>query len=210
MYTPNLFKVDPTLIQSFLQKYSFATVIATKDQKIEATHIPILVSQDLKSISFHVAFANPIKQFFDANPDALVIFQGPHSYISPRWYTEPNVPTWNYTAVHFAIKIRRIQNQSELLSDLKRLVSRYETQDFAEKMFVADGLEMVEEQTPAIIGYEAEVVDIQAKFKISQNRDPNSIQNVIQELKGSELSADIEMGKFMEDYFHQRNLKKDS
>ena len=202
MYIPELFKVeDERLIDSFLRRYSFATVISAQDGLMEAVHVPILIASDKRTVSFHVATANPIVNFFKPGTQALVIFNGPHGYVSPRWYTRPNVPTWNYAAVHLYCRMGEPLDQKSVFRDLERLVSSYESEEFVKKMFVGADLGTVTKQIPGIVGYEALVTDIQTKFKLSQNRDQASRETVIRELKESPLSSDVELGNFMEDFY---------
>lgn len=202
MYIPNLFKVsDENIIDHFLRRYSFITLVAIRDQFIEAAHVPVIISQNRKSISFHIAAANPIKDFLTLESTVLMIFTGPHGYVSPRWYTQPNVPTWNYTAIHVYGRVLKVLDHRSVLRDLERLVLQYESGKFVEKMFVGTDMPMMTKQIPAIIGYEIEVSDIQAKFKLSQNRDQISRDNVTKELRSSTFSSEKELGNFMSNYF---------
>jgi transcriptional regulator len=202
MYIPKINRVEnQTAIDDFLQKHSFATIIATHGNKLEAVHVPVMISADRKKISFHIAYANPIKNFFDAQPEVLVIFSGPHGYISPRWYTEPAVPTWNYAAIHAYSRIARKLDTQTVFQDLKKLVSRFEDEDFVKNMFEGMDLPLVTQDIPAIIGYELEVTDLQVKFKLSQNRDQPSKDTIIRELKNSPRPSDLELGEFMSVYF---------
>jgi transcriptional regulator len=205
MYIPNHFNVnDEIIIDHFLRKHSFVTLVATSNQLIEAVHVPVIISQDRKNISFHIAEANPIKNFLILESTVLMIFTGPHGYVSPRWYTKPNVPTWNYTAIHVYGRVQKVLDQRSVLQDLEKLVLRYESKELAEKMFVGSDMPIIAKQVPAIIGYEIEVSDIQAKFKLSQNRDQMSRDNVIKELRRSNSISDKELGDFMTNYFEKQ------
>ena len=104
MYIPKYFEVSTIEeIWGFIQENSFGTIVTTVQGKPVATHLPLQVMKegDTYYITGHMAYANPQwKTFEDEHENVLVIFQGPHAYISSSWYTHENVPTWNYQAVH--------------------------------------------------------------------------------------------------------------
>src|SRR5687768_898143 len=104
MYIPRYYRQNnPEVIDRFIQSNSFATLVCVTDGRPAAVHIPIELRIDRDGVRWlygHVARANKIWQSFRADRDLLVIFSGPHAYISPRYLTEINVPTWNYMAVH--------------------------------------------------------------------------------------------------------------
>ncbi len=105
MYIPPSFRVeDPGKLAAFMRQYSFASIITHDGQAPIASHLPMLYSAEGGPngiLLSHMARANPQWRNFTSGGEALVIFQGPHGYISPSWYkAEVAVPTWNYTAVH--------------------------------------------------------------------------------------------------------------
>jgi transcriptional regulator len=204
MYIPKLFQIDDeNLVDGFLRKYSFVTLVATQNNRMEAVSVPVLISPDRTQISFHIAAANPIREFLKSENQVLFIFNGPHAYISPRWYTQPSVPTWNYTSVHAYAQIEKILEPAEMFSDLEKLVATYESEHFVKNMFTGAGQAMVPKLMPGIIGYVAKVIHLQAKFKLSQNRDPISLKTIISELKTSTHPSDIELGHFMESFYQR-------
>src|SRR5688500_6197620 len=104
MYIPKSFKnTDDKEILAFMQKYSFATIVSTVDNKPIATHLPFVISKEGENVVLysHFAKANPQAATL-TNKDILVIFSEPHAYISPKYYNKTeSVPTWNYISVHF-------------------------------------------------------------------------------------------------------------
>ena len=105
MYIPPAFRVeDANKLAAFIQRHSFSTLITHDGTAPFASHLPMLYRPDVGShgtLVAHMARANPQWQHFTLGREALVVFHGPHSYISPSWYqTKPAVPTWNYAAVH--------------------------------------------------------------------------------------------------------------
>ena len=114
MYIPAPFAFppeDPAALLDVMAAHPFAVLTVTMDGALEAVHVPVLVDRDRGqhgTVRAHVARANPIWRAFGAG-EALVVFQGPHAYVSPDWYATPGlVPTWDYVAVH-AYGIPRIR-----------------------------------------------------------------------------------------------------
>src|SRR5580658_2787659 len=105
MYVPASFQVDdPVRLADFIQRYGFATFVTFEGGSPFASHLPMLFRPEAGphgTLVSHMARANPQWQHFAEGREALAIFHGPHSYISPAWYkTTPAVPTWNYAVVH--------------------------------------------------------------------------------------------------------------
>src|SRR5437868_7041638 len=105
MYIPAHFREDdPERLHSLIQEYSFGMLVTCEVGRPFASHLPFLLDTGRGpqgTLRAHLARANPQWQSFASGQEALVIFQGPHAYLSPSWYeTHPSVPTWNYAAVH--------------------------------------------------------------------------------------------------------------
>src|SRR4051812_6154218 len=123
MYNPHAFRVeDRKSLLDFIRSNSFGILVSRKINGLMATHIPLLVEEmsdgGLKLIG-HMAKANG--QWQSDESEVLVIFSGPHTYISPSWYDEPNsVPTWNYVAVHAEGKLKLLDDArlSEVLEKM--------------------------------------------------------------------------------------------
>lgn len=186
MYIPKFFKVDDIeKAKAFIHENGFGILINQVDGKPWATHIPLVIetSSNNKSILFgHIAKANNQWKAFQEDQEVLVIFQGPHSYISSSWYDHENVPTWNYTAVHVYGKIK-ITNTETLYKQLSKLVEKYETGNENPVSVSKMSASMVENQMNAIVGFEIHITEIQAAEKFSQNRDQKNYTNIIAELE---------------------------
>jgi len=103
MYVPSHFRVaDPSTIQTLIRDNSFGTLVSSGAGAPVATHLPFLLRTSGESLELagHIARTNPQADALSGGEELLAIFQGPHAYISPRWYTEGAVPTWNYQSVH--------------------------------------------------------------------------------------------------------------
>lgn len=200
MYTPGHFRIDDRdTLHAFMRHHSFATII-THDGKVpHATHMPVLLNAKKGlhgALLSHMARANPQWRHFENGQEVLVIFTGPHAYISPAWYvTEPIVPTWNYTAVHAYGTPRLVTQHDRFAQMLHELVEFYEagrpnrwngelTAEFR------DGL------MKGIVGIEIEITRLEGKFKLSQNRPQDAVR-VISELQSSTDQTERELAEMM-------------
>ena len=117
--------------------------------------------------------------------EVLVIFQGPHAYISPSWYeVELSVPTWNYAAVHAYGIPRIIEDGEELYQLLKILIETHEAQ-FENPWPFQLQEDYLQKMMRGIVGFEIEIIRLEGKFKMSQNRTESERQNVIAALQES-------------------------
>ncbi|MEB2785098.1 FMN-binding negative transcriptional regulator [Algoriphagus persicinus] len=190
---------DDAEISSFIQKNAFATLVTHMDTKPCATHLPFVLDENKEGkriLSGHIAKANLQWKTLTDNQDVLVIFQGPHAYISSSWYTHENVPTWNYLAVHVYGKIRLIEGD-ELLHHLKKLVDTYESGRPNRVSVETMSENFVAKQIKALVGFEVLIAEVQASKKLSQNRDEVNHQNIITKLEQSSLPMDNELAEEM-------------
>jgi transcriptional regulator len=187
MYIPDLYKNEnQEEIQNFIHQNGFAILVNQTDGKLWATHIPLVleVNEDGKQILVgHVSKLNPQAESFTTNDNVLAIFSGAHTYISSSWYDHENVPTWNYLAVHVYGKVK-ILNHEQAVNSLKKLVDKYEAKS-EKPVRVEDLSEKTMREARGIIAFEIEITSIEAKKKLSQNRDDKNHQNIISELEKS-------------------------
>jgi transcriptional regulator len=126
---------------------------------------------------------------FEQNNNVLAVFTSPHTYVSATWYTKPVGSTWNYMSVHAKGTIR-FGDTDELISILKRLTLHYENNNTASAT-VFDNLpaEYTERMMKAIVPFEIEINDLQHVFKLSQDRDEKSYDNIVRQLKQKDGDA---------------------
>lgn len=184
MYVPKYYKVsDLEEIKEFIQHNSFATIVSIRKGKPIAAHIPVLLKkiEDDYYLTGHLAYGNPLWKTFEEVQDILVIFNGPHAYISSSWYEQENVPTWNYQAVHIYGKASLIEG-IDLEQDLTSLLEKYES--FRENPVLWDKLspELLQQEMKGIKGFKIKVEEVQAAYKLSQNRNASDYANIIKEL----------------------------
>lgn len=184
MYVPKYYKVsDLEEIKEFIQHNSFATIVSIQKGKPIAAHIPVLLKKIEGDfyLTGHLAYGNPLSKTFEEVQDILVIFNGPHAYISSSWYEHENVPTWNYQAVHVYGKASLIEGKA-LEQDLTSLLEKYES--FRENPVLWDKLspELLQQEMKGIKGFKIKVEEVQAAYKLSQNRNASDYANIIKEL----------------------------
>lgn len=115
-------------IKAYIHQYPFATLITTANNQPLATHLPFILEQEADQwyLLGHMAKANPQWQFL-LQQTPLVIFQGPHAYISPRFYEkEENVPTWNYIAVHVYGQVELLLEEAQAIAVLEKTITTFE------------------------------------------------------------------------------------
>jgi transcriptional regulator len=188
MYIPEYFRVhDHSTALAFMRNNPFAILVSCTETGPFATHVPLVIQQreDQLTLRGHVAKANPHWKHLENNPEnTLVIFHGPHAYISPTNYnTREAVPTWNYGAVHVYGNVRVLSAPEELLTMLDQLIPMFDPAYRDQWASLSESYR--ERMLSHIVGFEIAVSKIEAKFKLSQNRTREEQENVIASLGGA-------------------------
>jgi transcriptional regulator len=184
MYIPKFFRVtNMNEVRDFIEKNSFATIVSNKQQRLIATHTPLqFFYQDGDAyITGHMAYGNPQWKTFQPDQEVLVIYQGPHAYISSSWYEHENVPTWNYQSVHI-YGTASIMTREEVKQDLQSLLQKYEQHRENPVLWEKLSLPFLEKELKGIVGFKIAIKEIQAAYKLSQNRNEQDYQNIITQL----------------------------
>jgi transcriptional regulator len=194
MYSPKLYREeDRQKIVEFMRQNEFATLVLFDGEKPVASHLLVEVAKDGEQVNIygHMSRANPLWKLFESNREALVIFQGPHTYISATWYDHVNVPTWNYISVHAYGRPSLVTDHDEMYALLSRLVERHE----ADHIYRMETLpqDFVEKEMKGIAAFKIGVTRMEAAFKLSQNRNDTDYQNIMIELekRADELSTQV-------------------
>jgi transcriptional regulator len=193
VYIPKLYREeDREKILEFLHANNFPALVTHDGEKPIATHLPVetIEGEDgALTILGHMSRANPQWKSF-GEQEVLLIFQGAHTYISPRWYSQVNVPTWNYMMVHVYGKVRLVEGD-ELYSLLSRLVQKHEVNT----SYSLEGLpeDFLKKEMKGLVGFAVDVTRVEAGYKLSQNRNDADHENIIHELekRGDEQSAGV-------------------
>ncbi|KUP38419.1 MULTISPECIES: FMN-binding negative transcriptional regulator [Bacillus] len=200
MYIPKYYKVtNADDIWDFVQNNSFGTIVTTAQGKPIATHLPLqfMKEGDTYYITGHIAYGNSQWRTFETCEDVLVMFQGPHAYISSSWYEKENVPTWNYQAVH-VYGTASILNEEELKHDLTMLLQKYEKHRKNPVLWDKLSPQLLESQLKGIVGFKMKVGEIQASYKLSQNRNEKDYMNIIDQLRHEGNPNSKQMAELME------------
>jgi transcriptional regulator len=199
MYTPIHSKVENEAeLLKFVKHHGFATLVSQVEGKLWATHLPLMLGHDKKLLG-HISRGNKQWRELDDNQEVMVIFQGPHAYISASWYDHENVSTWNYEAVHVYGKVR-MQTEEELLDSLRQLTNKYEKDSTHPVSVDTMSNKFVQSEIRGAVGFEIAIDRMEASYKLSQNRDEKNHANIVSELekRGDENSVAVanEMIKF--------------
>jgi transcriptional regulator len=200
MYVPKSFEPpDVQTLHHFVQTHPFGTLITMTSGGLDGNHLPLLIDSapaPYGTLRGHVARANPVWRECDPEREALVIFQGPDSFISPSWYpskreTATVVPTWNYIVVHAHGRLRVIDDPAWLRAHVEALTDRHE-QERPRPWAVSDAPEdYIQKMVGAIVGLEMVITRLTGKWKLSQNRSERDRAGVVDGLlgEGSESAA---------------------
>ena len=189
MYIPPRYRVtDDATIDALLRAHGFGTLISHGSGGLMATHLPFELSyatDGTRRLSGHVSKANPQWRQLEEAGEALIVVLGPHTYISPTWYDHPNVPTWNYQAVHAYGAVRTLHGPHELTTALRPLAEHYEPPEQPEPRFDLDRMppDLRAAELRGIVGFELRVTRVEAAFKLSQNRNEGDQAEIVAQLR---------------------------
>jgi len=194
MYIPTLYaENNPAKLFDFMEANSFALMVTHQGGRCLASHIPFLVDRTTGphgTLLGHLARANP--QWRELPCEALVVFSGPHAYISPSWYEAKDVvPTWNYVAVHAYGTVELVEDNIDLTRILKDTIATYEntrrqpwSMDFATAY--------ADKMMKGIVGFRIVLSRLEGKWKLSQNHPQERrelVVNALQQEPGENAQA---------------------
>lgn len=202
MYIPKHFQLhEKGTILAFMRQYPFATMVSTVNGHPVATHLPFHLKEagDELVLTAHMAKANP--QWKDME-EVLVIFQGPHAYISPQHYEkEDNVPTWNYVAVHAYGTVKIITDETKGYAMLEELMQQSEPGYLAQWERLSPDYK--QRLYKGIVPFEVTVTELQAKHKLSQNKTAQERQQIITALEQEDQTTAAIAGYMREQEQHR-------
>lgn len=199
MYVPPAFRIDEEAeIFALIEAEAFALLVTTDEDGLPfATHLPMLLDTGRRVLEGHVAKANPQWRHLEAGRLALAVFSGPHAYVSPSWYPgTPNVPTWNYQAVHVSGPARLVRESEAMAAMQRRLVERFES-GFEAPWVMDLPADYEAAMLKGIVCFELEIARLEGKAKMSQNRKPEDRDGAIAGLAASARAGDREVAAVM-------------
>lgn len=196
LYIPKAHLVeDRKFLHDFMDEFSFVELV-TAAPDIRITHIPVWIDRSAGpygKIYGHVSRQNPQSKTFDGKQSAVLVFRGPHSYISPTWYAKTDVvPTWNFAVVHASGRLKAIDEKKALHDLLARLIAKFETYQNSGYDFLKlpEGYKYGLMQ--GIIGFEMEVEQLEGKFKLGQERNEVDRAGILKNLKSRKKERQVE------------------
>lgn len=194
MYIPAHYRIeDEAECVEFMKRYSFAAIVTAENNRPSATHLPFVIEYSNGEIvlTAHFAKANPQWKELE-NAEVLVIFQEPHAYVSPVHYdSEPNVPTWNYVAVHAYGRAQIIEKPEAIVKlivqhepDYLDKWNNYE-EDYRRKMF------------NGIVAFKVRVEKLEGKKKLNQKSSPSERAKIVRALEDNGDGVERALAEYM-------------
>lgn len=201
MYIPSTFaETDPGTLFDFIERHSFGLLISQHDGEPFGSHLPFLLDPAAAThgrLIGHMARANPQWRQADGT-DVLVVFAGPHAYISPTWYHDVDVvPTWNYVAVHARGRLRAIHDPARILEIVEQTVTRFESSQPAPWTFDSS-TDFAARLVRQIVAFEIDLTSLRGKWKLSQNHSAQRQASVIQGLLSTGHTPSREVAELMQ------------
>jgi transcriptional regulator len=190
MYSPPYNRLeDRAELMAFMRQNNFPVLVTGLGGSLQASHLPAMVHEEGEQIvlDMHMAHANPQwREFFDE--EVIVIFSGPHGYISPRWYEDTErVPTWNYTAVHAYGVPQLVEDRAAKHASQRRLVAAMDPEWLPK--FDALSERYVSGMLQGIVNFTIPVARFETRWKLSQNRGRREMELIAAALEESGDSA---------------------
>lgn len=208
MYLPAHFEESRReVLDALIAAQPFGTLVTHGPNGLDANHLPFDYDPargPCGTLRAHVARANPLWKEVASAPDALVIFQGPHAYISPSWYpskheTHRQVPTWNYIVVHAHGRIVVHDDEAFVRGLVARLTRKMEAGEPVPWKMGDAPADYLSQMLGAIVGIEIEVTKLTGKWKLSQNKVPADIRGAADTLLARDADAQQAVGRAMLD-----------
>lgn len=201
MYTPRSYQNHnlPEL-HDLIRRYSFGVLFTQRNGENFATHLPFMIDPGRGphgTLIAHMARANPHWRAFDGAAPSLVVFTGPHAYISPAWYQQQEtVPTWNYAVVHATGTPRIVHDDPTMRAMVMRLIDENEA-PLGRPWDVSQAEAVMDVEMKGIVGFEIPIDRIEGKFKLNQNRSREDQAGVARALAESADPAVREVARLM-------------
>jgi len=191
MYSPPYNRIDDrSELLAFMRANNFVLLVTGTGGELVASHLPVLIEErgGKLVLVMHMAKANPQwQQFFDE--EVMVVFSGPHAYVSPRWYEQKErVPTWNYAAVHAYGKVKVVDGREAKYAAQATLVRHHDLPWESDFRKLSPGY--LNDMLKGIVNFEIEVTRLETRWKLSQNRGRREQERIIAELEKSADSAE--------------------
>lgn len=195
MHPNPLFRTDNrALIEDLIDRAGFGMVFLTTPDGPRVAHTPILLTA-AGTIQFHLARSNALTPHL-RGANALVTVNGPHGYVSPRWYADRDtVPTWDYAAIEAEGTVRAMEYE-ELEQFLHAAIEKHENRLGGERWTAGETSEQIWSRLArGITGFEMTVTALRPTIKLSQKKSPAERRQIAAGLSqnGAQDLADLMM-----------------
>jgi transcriptional regulator len=187
---------DRRFLHDFMDEFAFVDLV-TVSPTLRITHIPVYLERTegaYGTVHGHISRQNPQSAAFDGKQTGVIVFHGPHGYISPTWYAKTGnvVPTWNFAVVHATGKLRPVAGKKELNDLLAKLIAKFEKYEGTGYDFskVDDGYKYG--LMGGIIGFELEIELLEGKFKLGQDRSAADKESLLKNLGKARAARSLE------------------
>ncbi len=194
-HTPGYVVTDPDEIKRLIRENPWATIVSNTAAGLVASHYPVILEENAEGISIVSHVGRPDEKLHELGEhEVLVIIQGPHGYISPSWYPKDDfVPTWDHVTAHL-YGVPEILSEEENFRVLGELVDHFE-----ERMPHPVSLDVDEQAARRIakgtVGLRLTVTRFDARLKLSQNKAPEVIDRIIDELQAGENYSNTDLAR---------------
>ena len=202
MYLPKYYEVtDGPKLFDFMKNNSFGILFSHTGDEPMASHLPFIIDEHSGEnglILGHMAKANRQWRYADGE-QVMVVFHGPHTYVSPTWYQEEeSVPTWNYVAVHSTGVFKATEDPSVMQEMVERLTVQHEASQ-PQPWEMDFGTDYAEQMMKRIVAFQIEITSLQGKWKLNQNQSNLRRERVAAKLNQSTNDVDRQVARLMDE-----------
>ena len=201
MYQPLFREERLEVMHQLMQTYPLATLVTSQNNGLAADHLPLILHPEMSpngTLHGHFSKGNPLWRTPPTSREALLVFQGPQTYVTPSWYPSKQehgkvVPTWNYACVHARGTIEFIEDPKWLLQHLMQLTSAHENHRTTPWKVSDAPTDFIARQLKGIVGIQLQIESLEGTWKMSQNRPEQDIAGVLEGLqkKPNTTASDI-------------------
>ncbi len=198
---------DRRFLHDFMEEFAFVDLVSVSPS-LRITHIPVLLDRAAGAygkIHGHISRQNPQSSAFDGRQTGVIVFHGPHGYISPAWYAKTGnvVPTWNFAVVHATGKLKPVEGKKELNELLAKLIAKFESYEGTNYDFAKLDDTYKYGLMSGIIGFELEIELLEGKFKLGQDRSPADKASLVKKL--GEAKAPRRLREFTASFYERQS-----
>ena len=203
-HTPRYVLTDPDEVKRLIRENPWATIVSHTVNGLVASHYPVLLDESAEGIVLLSHVGRPDDELHELGQhEVLVIIQGPHGYVSPGWYAPGDiVPTWNHVTAHL-YGVPEILDADENFRVLSQLVDHFES-EMSHPVSLSEDEEGARRIARGTVGIRIPVTRFDARLKLSQNKAPEVVDRIIDELQAGETYAQPGLAREM------RRIHRDS